>query len=118
MWPWLGQTRVNLRAHANIAARSPCGHDERHWFVAAVPETAAVSTVATAMEALKPVDVRRLQRQVAVKPRKLNRRRNEVFVRQGNDLHCNFRIPMTTAALGASGAGLPPADGAGQPHRT
>ena len=32
-----------------------CGHDERHWFVAAVPETAAVSTVATAMEALKPV---------------------------------------------------------------
>lgn len=60
-----------------------CGHDERHWFVAAVPETAAVSTVATAMEALKPVDVRRLQRQVAVKPRKLNRRRNEVFVRQG-----------------------------------
>ena len=60
-----------------------CGHDERHWFVAAVPETAAVSTVATAMEALKPVDIRRLQRQVAVKPRKLNRRRNEVFVRQG-----------------------------------
>jgi molecular chaperone DnaJ len=25
-----------------------------------------------------------------------------VFVRQGNDLHCNFRVPMTTAALGAS----------------
>ncbi|MEV6906500.1 molecular chaperone DnaJ [Amycolatopsis sp. NPDC051071] len=27
---------------------------------------------------------------------------HEVFVRQGNDLHCNFRIPMTTAALGAT----------------
>ncbi|MGW3959329.1 molecular chaperone DnaJ [Amycolatopsis sp. NPDC005003] len=27
---------------------------------------------------------------------------HEVFVRQGHDLHCNFRIPMTTAALGAS----------------
>jgi molecular chaperone DnaJ len=26
---------------------------------------------------------------------------HEVFVRQGHDLHCNFRIPMTTAALGA-----------------
>ncbi|MEC3977219.1 molecular chaperone DnaJ [Amycolatopsis sp. H20-H5] len=27
---------------------------------------------------------------------------HEVFVRHGNDLHCNFRIPMTTAALGAT----------------
>ena len=27
---------------------------------------------------------------------------HEVFVREGNDLHCNFRIPMTTAALGAT----------------
>lgn len=27
---------------------------------------------------------------------------HEVFVRKGNDLHCNFRVPMTTAALGAS----------------
>jgi molecular chaperone DnaJ len=26
---------------------------------------------------------------------------HEVFVREGHDLHCNFRIPMTTAALGA-----------------
>ena len=60
-----------------------CGHDERHWFVAAVPEAAAVSTVATAMEALKPFDVRRLQDRLAVKPRKRNRRRNEAFVRQG-----------------------------------
>ncbi|PRX47108.1 molecular chaperone DnaJ [Prauserella shujinwangii] len=27
---------------------------------------------------------------------------HEVFVREGHDLHCNFRIPMTTAALGAT----------------
>ncbi|MBB4682559.1 molecular chaperone DnaJ [Amycolatopsis jiangsuensis] len=27
---------------------------------------------------------------------------HEVFVREGNELHCNFRIPMTTAALGAT----------------
>src|SRR3954454_21182701 len=31
-----------------------CGHDERHWFVAAIPERARVSNVASAMEALKP----------------------------------------------------------------
>src|SRR5690348_10365822 len=34
-----------------------CGHDERHWFVAAVPEQAAVSSVKFAFEALKPVAV-------------------------------------------------------------
>lgn len=60
-----------------------CGHDERHWFVAAVPEKAPVSTVATAMEALKPADVRQSQERLAVKPRKRNRRRNEAFIRQG-----------------------------------
>src|SRR4029079_4747529 len=37
----------------------------------------------TAMEALKPADVRRLQDRLAVKPRKRNRRRNEAFIRQG-----------------------------------
>jgi hypothetical protein len=60
-----------------------CGHDERHWFVAAVPERAAVSTVKTAFEALKPSPVRALENRFGVKPRKRNRRRNEAFVRQG-----------------------------------
>lgn len=27
---------------------------------------------------------------------------HEVFLRQGNDLHCHVRVPMTTAALGAT----------------
>lgn len=60
-----------------------CGHDERHWFVAAVPERASASNVQTAFEALKPVAVRWLQERLRVKPRKRNRRRNEAFVRQG-----------------------------------
>ncbi len=60
-----------------------CGHDERHWFVAAVPETARASNVATAMEALKPQAVRLMQDRLKVKPKKRNRRRNEAFVRQG-----------------------------------
>ena len=30
-----------------------CGHDERHWFVAAVPESAPVGTVRQAKEALE-----------------------------------------------------------------
>lgn len=60
-----------------------CGHDERHWFVAAVPERAAASTVKTAFEALKPPAVRFALDREKVKPKNRNRRRNEAFLRQG-----------------------------------
>lgn len=60
-----------------------CGHDERHWFVAAVPEQASVSTVRTAFDALKPNAVRVVENRLGVKPRHRNRRRNEAFIRQG-----------------------------------
>ena len=59
-----------------------CGHDERHWFVAAVPETArGVTGVAAAKRALQPEAIQRLV-QVA-KPKDPFRRRNDVYVRQG-----------------------------------
>ncbi len=60
-----------------------CGHDERHWFVAAVPERATVSSVNTAFDALKPSVVHGVEQRLGVKPRKRNRRRNEAFIRQG-----------------------------------
>lgn len=60
-----------------------CGHDERHWFVAAVPERLSVSTVKTAFEALKPPAVHFEMQRKRVKPKKRNRRRNEAFLRQG-----------------------------------
>lgn len=60
-----------------------CGHDERHWFVAAVPERASVSNVKTAFDALKPTAVRHRENQLKLKSGKRNRRRNEAFVRQG-----------------------------------
>jgi hypothetical protein len=59
-----------------------CGHDERHWFVCAVPGK-SVNNVMAAMEALQPNDVRsELNRKLK---RRKNRfaRRNEVFLRQG-----------------------------------
>lgn len=59
-----------------------CGHDERHWFVAAVPG-ASVSTVLTAKDALKPDLVRTLERGRKGKRKARHRRRNEIFVRQG-----------------------------------
>ncbi|MDT7604625.1 MAG: hypothetical protein QOF61_2622 [Acidobacteriota bacterium] len=59
-----------------------CGHDERHWFVCAVPG-ASVASVRGAMEALQPGEVRaRFQRRIRRVKNRL-RRRNEVFVRQG-----------------------------------
>ncbi|HET6246274.1 MAG TPA: hypothetical protein VFE47_01145 [Tepidisphaeraceae bacterium] len=59
-----------------------CGHDERSWFVAAVPG-ANVSNVVTAMEALKPADVRDSQARNKVKAAHRNLRKNRGFVRQG-----------------------------------
>jgi hypothetical protein len=60
-----------------------CGHDERAWFVAAVPERRPVSDVRTAMEALKPWLVRASQDRHRVRFDDRNRRRNDGFVRQG-----------------------------------
>jgi len=59
-----------------------CGHDERHWFVCAVPG-ASVSNVVNAMESLQPVEIRRaVQRRVKRIKNRL-RRKNEAFIRQG-----------------------------------
>jgi hypothetical protein len=73
-----------LRDGAEIS-RFLCGHDERHWFVAAIPESRPVTTVPQAMEALKPTEVLRAQRAVGAGLKKgtRNRRRNAAFVRQG-----------------------------------
>jgi len=58
-----------------------CGHDEREWFVAAVPGGA--SSVRQAMEALQPVDVRSSLARNAVSSRKRYARKNRAFRRQG-----------------------------------
>ena len=64
-------------------SRFLCGHDERHWFVAAVPERAGASNVKTAFEALRPPAVRSALIRQKVRGKKRNRRRNAAFVRQG-----------------------------------
>ncbi len=60
-----------------------CGHDERHWFVAALPESAPVGTVRTAKEALKPVEVQATQAQMGLSFKARNRRKNAAYLRQG-----------------------------------
>src|SRR5215213_5918934 len=59
-----------------------CGHDERHWFVCAVPG-ASVSGVLTAMQSLQPLRVRLAMRENLRRQKHRFRRRNEAFVRQG-----------------------------------
>ena len=59
-----------------------CGSDERHWFVAAVPESArGVTGVVSAKEALQPDAVR--EAVARIRPKDRFRRRNTAYVRQG-----------------------------------
>ncbi|XZE20521.1 hypothetical protein SH449x_000395 [Pirellulaceae bacterium SH449] len=60
-----------------------CGHDERHWFVAGIPESAPVGTVRQAMEALQPIEVQAAVAHKGLKSKSRNRRKNAAFVRQG-----------------------------------
>jgi len=90
-----------------------CGHDERHWFVAAVPG-GGVSNVRTAMEALKPAAVRLEQVRKHLRAKDRFRRRNEAFVRQGEwffvpvpDLQVSRLLLMRNEPL-SRGAGSKP----------
>jgi hypothetical protein len=58
-----------------------CGHDERDWFVAAVPGGA--SSVRQAMVALQPAEVRQALAQHLVSSQKRFARKNRAFRRQG-----------------------------------
>ncbi|HWC16034.1 MAG TPA: hypothetical protein VG498_03440 [Terriglobales bacterium] len=57
------------------------GHDERHWFVAGIPESTPVSRVRDAKQALKPDFVQSSERGVRAKYR--DRRTNAARIRQG-----------------------------------
>jgi hypothetical protein len=61
-----------------------CGHDERHWFVAAIPEKATgVGDVRRAKEALQPPAVKEALAHSGLKPNEQLKRKNEVYHRQG-----------------------------------
>ncbi|HOO57151.1 MAG TPA: hypothetical protein PLN69_10030 [bacterium] len=61
-----------------------CGHDERQWYVAAIPDSdKPASSVSGAIEALKPDLVKTAQKQNRVRRKNRNKRRNKGFVRQG-----------------------------------
>ena len=59
-----------------------CGHDERHWFVCAVPGP-GVTDVHAALEALQPLEVRLAVARRVRRAKNRLRRHNEAFTRQG-----------------------------------
>ncbi len=60
-----------------------CGRDERHWFVAGLPDAAPVGNVRQAMESLQPAPVREAVSRKRVSNKNRNRRKNAAFLRQG-----------------------------------
>lgn len=67
-----------------------CGHDERHWFVCAVPGK-SITNVANAMEALQPAFVRHQVSRKVKRNKNRFERRNEAFVRQGEWFFVPFK---------------------------
>lgn len=70
-----------------------CGHDERHWFVANVPNQ--LTTVRTAFEALQPELARTALEKMRVRGARRYRRHNGGYVRQGEW----FFVPQPTFQL-------------------
>ena len=63
-----------------------CGHDETHWFVAAIPESArGVTNVITAKQALKPREILEAEKRVGLTTHKkeAHKHRNDARRRQG-----------------------------------
>lgn len=89
-----------------------CGHDEREWFVAAVPGRA--SSVRQAMDALQPPDVREALARTRVSSRKRYSRKNRAFRRQGEW----FFVPEPSLAVDEKLIlrDEPIRRGAGKPH--
>jgi hypothetical protein len=72
-----------------------CGHDERHWFIAAIPESAPVGTVRQAKETLKPTEVQTAQARQGLRARARGRRKNAAYIRQGEW----FFLPVAAMAV-------------------
>ncbi|MGH7134077.1 MAG: hypothetical protein ACREJO_19305 [Phycisphaerales bacterium] len=75
--------RLDRRPGPGMRDKFLCGHDERHWFVAAVPDVQGIGDVRRAMEALKPEAVRRGQAREGVRWDERLRRKTAAYVRQG-----------------------------------
>ena len=88
------------------------GHDERHWFVAGIPESTPVSRVRDAKQALKPDLVQTSEHRVRTKYR--DRRSNAARIRQGEWFF--VPAPAVRVELLLVLRNEPIARGGGKPH--
>jgi hypothetical protein len=112
VWPHEQHLLLLVRDGA-VKSKFLCGHDERHWFVAAVPESErGVSGIAQAMVALQPESVR--DAVATKKPKDPFERKNTAYIRQGEW----FFVP--TPGLGVDPEAVlhdePITRGRGNPH--
>ena len=91
-----------------------CGHDERHWFVAGIPEAAPVGTVRQAKEALKPAEVQTAQARQGLRAKARSRRKNAAYRRQGEwfflpvaDLAVDEKLVLRDEPLARGNGGKP-----------
>jgi len=91
-----------------------CGHDERHWFTCAVPGP-GVASVRTAMQALKPAEIRTLEDTLHLPGKHRLKRRNPAFVRQGEWFF--VPAPDLNVPAGLIRRNEPISRGRGKPHR-
>lgn len=98
-----------------VSQKYLCGHDEFHWFVAALPEKSGATMLPQAMESLKPDAVRHEQRRKRVKRSRRRNRHTTAYLRQGEW----FFVPRP--AFDAAGQRVQKngslVRGAGKPHR-
>jgi hypothetical protein len=98
-----------------VKSKFLCGHDERAWFVAAIPEGRRVRNVQDAKDALKPQAVWDAMREYGVSPHRRDQRRTAAFVRQGEWFFIprpKFRMDLRLALRNE-----PIRRGAGKPHQ-
>jgi hypothetical protein len=91
-----------------------CGHDERHWFVCAVPERQGITSVVAAMEALQPAEVRVVVERNLRRAKDSLRRHNQAFIRQGEWFF--IPAPDVIASEGLVRRNEPISRGRGKPH--
>ena len=66
-------------------AKYLCGHDERNWFTCAIPESAGVTTVFQAKQALKPEELQTLESQEGIRSKHKHKRHRRL--KSGRKIH-------------------------------
>jgi len=102
-------TAKNLdpKAYKDPVSTFLCGHDERHWFACAIPETANAVKVEQAKQALKPPEVVSFEQREGVRTKNLHKRHRKLssgkkIHRQGEFMFLpepNFKPDLEMAVL-------------------